>query len=178
VPFLRPVEFSGNLSPDFPVFLHALEWLWEHEKYRPDIVVHLRPTSPIRKIEELDEAIMKLIDDPTLDSVRSVQPMEEIVQRTWTVDKEGMLHPAFVIPPCCSPDDPGFPGNSPRQHLPAGFSQNCNIDVARTSTILEKRSMTGTKIAALIQEKVVDVDTEEDWLQAVDHMSKVELTNM
>ena len=48
-PFLRPDEHSQDLTPDLPVFQHALTWLIENEGYQPDIVVQLRPTSPFRR---------------------------------------------------------------------------------------------------------------------------------
>src|SRR3989344_749868 len=48
VPFLRPKEFAQDLTPDYPVFEHCLQWLAANENYRPDIVVHLRPTGPLR----------------------------------------------------------------------------------------------------------------------------------
>jgi CMP-N-acetylneuraminic acid synthetase len=47
-PFLRPAEFAEDKTTDLPVFVHALAWLAENENYRPDVVVQLRPTSPIR----------------------------------------------------------------------------------------------------------------------------------
>ncbi len=47
-PFLRPAEFAQDNTTDLPVFEHALQWLEENEGYQPEIVVQLRPTSPIR----------------------------------------------------------------------------------------------------------------------------------
>ena len=35
VPFLRPVEIAGDYSRDVEFHHHALEWLNEHEHYRP-----------------------------------------------------------------------------------------------------------------------------------------------
>src|SRR5678816_951191 len=57
VPFRRPVELAADDTPDLPVFLHALEWLDREEGYRPEIIVHLRPTSPLRQVADIDEAI-------------------------------------------------------------------------------------------------------------------------
>jgi N-acylneuraminate cytidylyltransferase len=34
VPFLRPAEISVDVTPDLPVFQHALGWLAEQEGYR------------------------------------------------------------------------------------------------------------------------------------------------
>src|SRR6202142_2761570 len=47
-PFMRPAELAGDETLDLPVFQHALAWLEEHENWRADIVVQLRPTSPVR----------------------------------------------------------------------------------------------------------------------------------
>ena len=48
-PFLRPAELAQDHTTDLPVFQHALRWLAEHEDYHPQVVVHLRPTTPIRR---------------------------------------------------------------------------------------------------------------------------------
>src|SRR4249919_39335 len=48
VPFMRPAEFAQDLSTDLEVFRHALTWLREHERYECGLVVHLRPTGPVR----------------------------------------------------------------------------------------------------------------------------------
>ena len=48
VPFLRPSELAQDQTLDLPVFKHALDWLRENESYQPELVVQLRPTSPIR----------------------------------------------------------------------------------------------------------------------------------
>src|SRR5512133_1984176 len=47
-PFLRPAEFAQDKTTDLPVFEHALNWLEQNEDYHPEIVIQLRPTSPIR----------------------------------------------------------------------------------------------------------------------------------
>src|SRR2546430_3115327 len=47
VPFIRPAEYAEDLSPDIDVFRHALQWLAEHEGYRPPLVGPLPPTRPV-----------------------------------------------------------------------------------------------------------------------------------
>jgi N-acylneuraminate cytidylyltransferase len=47
VPFMRPAELAQDDTLDFPLFDHAIRWLAEHENYRPDAVVQLRPTTPL-----------------------------------------------------------------------------------------------------------------------------------
>ena len=61
VPFIRPKELAKDDTPDLPVFLHALDWLEKQESYLPDLIVHLRPTSPLREVKHIEEAIEKLL---------------------------------------------------------------------------------------------------------------------
>ena len=61
VPFIRPVELAQDNTPDLPVFKHALNWLQEEQSYTPDVVVQLRPTSPIRPRGCVDRAIKLLL---------------------------------------------------------------------------------------------------------------------
>lgn len=74
VPFLRPSELAEDDTTDFPVFEHALRWLEENERYRADMVVQLRPTSPLRPPRLPDEAIEIMARRPDADSVRCVTP--------------------------------------------------------------------------------------------------------
>ncbi|MEK9195421.1 MAG: acylneuraminate cytidylyltransferase family protein, partial [Patescibacteria group bacterium] len=64
VPFLRPAEIAQDLTPDMPVFEHALAWLRENDNFIPEFIVHLRPTGPLRTAKEIDEAIEMLAADP------------------------------------------------------------------------------------------------------------------
>jgi len=73
-PFLRPAEFAQDQTTDLPVFEHALQWLAEHENYHPEVVVQLRPTSPIRPRDCVDGAIKILLAHPDADCVRGVVP--------------------------------------------------------------------------------------------------------
>ena len=66
-PFLRPAEFAQDQTTDLPVFQHALGWLVENESYHPDVVVQLRPTSPIRPAGYVDDAVRILLEHPDTD---------------------------------------------------------------------------------------------------------------
>jgi len=152
VPFMRPAEFAEDDTTDLPVFTHALKWLSEHEAYRPDIVVHVRPTTPLRTPERVDAAIAALIADPEADSVRAVSPPLQNPFKMWTLG-DTYLDPLIDI---------GIPEpyNQPRQSLPTVYWQTGYIDVVRTSTLLAKESMTGDRILPYIVDEqfVVDID--------------------
>ena len=82
-PFLRPAEFAQDQTLDLPVFQHALAWLAEHEDYHPDVVVQLRPTSPVRPPTLVDEAVRLLLEHPEADSVRGVVPAGQNPHKMW-----------------------------------------------------------------------------------------------
>ena len=69
-PFLRPAELAQDLTTDLPVFQHALNWLASHEDYHPDVIVHLRPTSPVRPPRKCPSTTpaCKLTTDDTVSS--------------------------------------------------------------------------------------------------------------
>ncbi|HJS20636.1 MAG TPA: acylneuraminate cytidylyltransferase family protein, partial [Anaerolineales bacterium] len=82
-PFLRPVELAQDQTTDLPVFEHALQWLEENENYLPEIVVQLRPTSPIRPQGMLDNAIRILLEHDDADCVRGVVPAGQNPFKMW-----------------------------------------------------------------------------------------------
>ena len=161
-PFLRPAEFAQDNTTDFPVFTHALGWLKENEGYQPEIVVQLRPTSPIRPPELVDAAIQLLLDHPQADSVRGIVPSGQNPFKMWRVDEEGRMRPLLSVAGIAEPF------NAPRQALPLTYWQTGHIDAIRTRTILEKSSLSGDTILPLHIDPryTIDIDTLKDWLRA------------
>jgi N-acylneuraminate cytidylyltransferase len=157
-PFLRPAEFARDDTPDFPLFQHALAWLREHEGYEPEVVVQLRPTSPLRPVGLLDGAIETLVGNPVADSVRSVTRPNQNPYKMWASEPAGWLQP--LLPR----DGRHEPYNMPRQALPEVFWQTGHVDVVRSSTIV-KGSLTGERILPFNVERkyAVDIDTLADW---------------
>ena len=160
VPFIRPAEISGDQSTDLEVMQHAIDWLSENESWKPDILVHLRPTHPVRNPSDIDAMINLLVSNPTTDSVRSVSPAPLTPFKMWFRNSStGSLTPVV--------EDGEFPEayNQPRQLLPKVFMQNASIDVAWTKTI-QSGSMTGSEIAGYEMDKCFDIDLESEFLQA------------
>lgn len=167
-PFLRPAEISMDTSLDIEVFQHALSWLVENEGYTADICVHLRPTHPIRNSKDIDNMIHILQNDPSLDAVRSVSPANQTPYKMWLFKEQNSDTMSPVVT-CNIPEA----YNAPRQKLPQVYMQNACIDVIRASTILEKHSMTGDKIAGYRMQYDFDIDTEEDLLRA-EHFMQID----
>jgi len=161
VPFLRPEEYAQDQTPDLPVFEHALNWLSREEGYQPEIVVQLRPTSPLRRMWHIDEAVRSLVEHPQVDSVRTVVIPFQNPFKMWTIADDGMLRPLL---------ETQFkePYNMPRQALPDVYWQTGYVDAAWSRTILQKKSMTGDHILPLIIDPGdwVDLDSPDDWQRA------------
>lgn len=157
-PFMRPAEYAQDDTTDFPVFEHALRWLRENEDYQPDIVIQLRPTSPIRPVGLLDQAVALLLDHPEADCVRGVVPSGQNPFKMWKIGQKGQLEPLLKVAGVSEPY------NAPRQALPATYWQTGHIDAIRTSTILMKHSLTGNVILPILIDPIytVDIDTIED----------------
>ena len=158
IPFLRPAEYATDEALDIDVFKHALSFLEKNEKYVPDIVVQLRPTYPIRNIQDIENMIKYLEEHPEVDSVRCVAPAKEIPYKMWFMNEKCLLEPVMKDIPECY--------NMPRQKLPDVYYQNACIDVFRAEVVMKKNSMTGDVIAGYKMEENFDIDMEEEFLIA------------
>lgn len=160
VPFLRPAELAEDYVTDLPVFRHCLDWLRAEQGYAPEVVVHLRPTAPLRTAAHIDRGIELLLESPQADAVRSVCPVGQHPLKTWRI-VEGALAP-FV------PEDVfgiAEAYNQPRQKLPAAYVQNGAVDVVWARVIVEQGSMTGRSIRplAMHEDESVNIDSPLDW---------------
>jgi len=160
VPFMRPESLAQDDTLDLPVFEHVLNWLDANEGYRPDLVVQLRPTSPIRPVDLIDRAVKLLLEHPHADSVRGVVPAGQNPHKMWRIDPEGRMQPLLSVAGIAEPY------NAPRQALPAVYWQTGHIDVVRPGVILEKKSMSGDLILPVHIDPAytVDIDQRADWV--------------
>ena len=155
VPFLRPESLAGDLVADLPVFQHVLERLAADEGYEPDLVVQLRPTSPVRPAGLIDDGVGRLAGEPSADSLRAVCPAPSTPYKMWRID-DGWLDPLLG-----TVDDELF--NRPRQTLPPVHWQIGTLDVIR-APVIRAGSMSGRRILALEVDAslAVDIDRPED----------------
>jgi YrbI family 3-deoxy-D-manno-octulosonate 8-phosphate phosphatase len=162
VPFLRPSEFAQDDTLDLPVFQHALTWLAKNENYKPDIVIQLRPTSPLRPKGLVDRAVEALLAHKNAESVRGIVPSGQNPHKMWKVAEDGSMQPLLKVKGVSEPY------NTPRQKLPATFWQTGHVDAIRVATITNKNSMSGEVIwPVLIDPRyTVDIDTVNDWRRA------------
>jgi len=156
IPFMRPAEFAQDQSLDIEVFDHALRWLKENEAYQPELIVHLRPTGPVRRVARIDQAIETILAHPEADALRSVQIAKQNPYKMWFIEN-GLLKPILQLEGITEPY------NMPRQKLPKTYWQNGTLDITRPQTVLRQKSMMGKKILAFeINEPAYDLDYLED----------------
>jgi CMP-N-acetylneuraminic acid synthetase len=169
IPFMRPTEFAGDLSPDIDVFRHALVWLRDHQSYVPDLVVHLRPTGPVRRVEVIDEAIEQMLAHPEADSLRSISLPIQTPYKMWRIE-EGYLRPLVIV------DGLVESYCMPRQLLPPVYWQNGYVDIVRARTVLELDLMCGHTILPFItNEQMLEIDYPES-LPVVEEALKLQRT--
>lgn len=150
--FRRPAEISGDHSPVIPSIHHAFKWLAENEDYRPDYMVLLQPTSPLRNSQDIDEAF-EILYSKNADSVISVGEASPHPYLMKEITSDGKLK-NFIADP----------ENKPRQTFPPVYVLNGAIYIVKVELILNKNTFYSDKTYAYVmsQEKSVDIDSEID----------------
>lgn len=160
-PFLRPAALAKDKSTDLGYLTHATKWIEENEKWRPDIVLRLMPTSPLCRPEHIDACIELLLKDPRAEAARIVYEATHHPYKMWRVDGQ-------YLSPAVPQEVTGFtlPASLPRQALPPCFAHSDPIAV-RYDTLMGKRSM-GEKIRyhTIPRSEAVDINDEVDFLLA------------
>lgn len=154
-PFLRPENISGDTASDFEFIIHAIG---EFEKMglRPDYLVHIRPTTPIRDPDVIDAAISLLQNNKQFNSLRSVHKMSESSYKTLEIH-DGNLTPLALF------EGMEIDSNEPRQKFPDTYQANGYVDVLDTNFITANREIHGRKIMPFITDIAYEVDSIEDF---------------
>ena len=161
VPFLRPREISQDNSTDLEVIQHTIGYFQREEKKIPELLVYLRPTTPLRIATEVDRAIKYIEERPIATSLRSVHELGEPPHKELQLDKNGYLEGFF-------PDDsrPEY-YNLPRQSFPKAYHPNGYIDIVKTDFVQSSNFLYGSRMLGFITPPVTEVDrlTDIDYLQ-------------
>lgn len=126
----------------------------ENENYTPDLIVLLRPTTPLREIEFIDEAIDKFVKNTEATSLRSSHLVAESPFKWFSMSDE-------YYTPICEKyilED----ADKPRQNFPDVYIPNGYIDILRPFLIKEG-SLYGDKILGYTTPNGYEVDTIEEF---------------
>jgi CMP-N,N'-diacetyllegionaminic acid synthase len=156
VPFLRPPELATDEAPMIDVALHALATL-RHEGYRPDALLLLQPTSPLRRPAQIREAVSLLGDNDAVCSVAAL-PGTFCPHYVMQIDASGFL--AHFLP------DGGRYRR--RQDAPPAYVREGSIYLTRVAVLERERSFYGRRCVPLIVpfEEMLSIDTTADWEEA------------
>ena len=154
IPFMRPAEFAKDDTPMLSVLQHALKMLQETEGYRPEVVVLLQPTSPLRRAEHIDSAVEILLETGTDSVVSVVEVPHQYSPVSLMCLEEGRLVPLQEGPLIMR-----------RQDKLKVYARNGPAVLAvRKEVVLKKNSLYGDDCRPLIMahEDSVDIDSPLD----------------
>ena len=153
VPFLRPHELSGDFSSSVDTWRHA--WLKAEECFEQkyDISVLLAPTTPVRKTWHVEECVRKLLEG-SYDSVLTVS------------ETDSKYHPLKQL--MFENDRIGYYDNTgkdivARQQLSPVYHRNGVAYAVTRKCLVEQKTIIGSNASAvIIDEPLVNIDTEQD----------------
>ena len=153
----RPKELARDDTPTTDVIIHVLDSLRKEEKYIPDVVALLQPTSPLRTNKDIDDSIEFFLNCQNCLSLISVTEFDH--SPFWAMKVENnFLKPIF--------SEKYF--RMRRQELPKAYRPNGAIFIAPPKVLYKYRTFYTPKTLAYVMppEKSIDIDTEFDFLLA------------
>lgn len=149
---MRPASLAADDTPMLPVLQHAIDAM-RATGFNTDIVVLLQPTSPLRRAEHIDAAVMWL-ERTRGDSVVSVVEVPHQFTPTSVMRlDDGLLKP-FLDGPVARR----------RQDKPRLYARNGPAVLAVHARVIEGGSLYGNETWPLLMtpEESLDVDTPAD----------------
>ncbi len=147
---IRPKKISGDFSSDYEMIKHAIDNIKENYEY----IAHIRPTTPLRKIQDIKSAIKTFVNS-NYNSLRSVHEMSESSYKSVEIQK-GILRPLKNFNR--SIDEI----NLPRQNFNKTYSPNGVIDIYKKNYILKNKLLFGKKVKAFITNYAHEIDNLND----------------
>ena len=156
---IRPPALARDESPVVEAIFHVLENM---KAEKPDIIVLLQPTSPLREVKDIDGAI-QLFLERQCDSLISVCPAEHSPYWYFNI-KDDLLNPLF---------DEKFL-KIRRQDLPPAYRPNGAIYIIYPEILKKNKSFYSNKTMAFVMnaKSSIDIDKEIDFQIAEQLMKK------
>ncbi|MBO6538832.1 MAG: acylneuraminate cytidylyltransferase family protein [Rhizobiaceae bacterium] len=160
VPFLRPDEISVSSTAIEPVMHHLSEWLRLNEGANAEALVLLFPTSPLRQVEHIEDAV-DLFRRSEVDSVVTVNESPAHYTPYWTLVRNEQGQVSYFGGTDIRK------GYTRRQDFPQKcFAKNDLVFVVRPDNLsAEVPSLYGSKVELLEIDRLYegDINEPEDW---------------
>lgn len=154
VPFKRPAELARDDSSHIAVMTHAMHWLESQKSWKPEYVMLLQPTSPLRTTEDIQAAV-DLALAKQADSVVSVCLARHHPFLTMQITPEGTLA--------------DFMGGTPqhldrrRQEFPPAYALNGAIFLTRRRILLDQHTFYPARTFAYVMPPERSLDIDDRW---------------
>jgi CMP-N,N'-diacetyllegionaminic acid synthase len=161
VPFMRPIEMAGDLSPDIEWVDHTLRTLRAGGREFAAFAI-LRPTSPFRAATTLGNAWNVFRARFDADSLRAVEPCRQHPGKMWVQQGE-WLRPLLTGGPVRPPWH-----SMPYQALPPVLAQNASLELAWCRVVYDTGTIAGDRILGFPMpgDEGFDINGLHDWLIA------------
>lgn len=174
----RPQEYSQATSGDGGFYHHAVMWLEKEFGYTPELLVNLRPTSPLRFASDID-AMVEHMKTSGADGLKSVIPTPLHPYKMWHLEGEGAIGSSGKLTPLADfqtdfrhdygPDQP----RQKIQNLFPIFFQDGQVDITRREFVLrpeclEKENVWGENLHGYVLDPRTSTDLDEpsDFIRA------------
>jgi len=143
----RDEEIANDETTLDPVVYAAYEYAQKCENKVYDIVITMQPTSPLLRVFSLDEAITRLLQTDTIDTIIAAKDDTHL---SWRYEDHRYV--------------PNYAKRVNRQYLTPTFSETGGFLITRGESISPDNRI-GKKVELYLLEngEEIDIDTYEDW---------------
>lgn len=155
IPFIRPKILSDDYVGTVPVISHAVKWQIEHDQ-KPLYVCCIYATAPFIKLSDLQHGL-KILKSSGSEYSFSVTNYAYPIQRSFRIKKNKkieMLYPKYY--------------NYRSQDLEEAFHDAGQFYWGLSNAWLKKKPLISENASPILipRERVLDIDTAEDWQMA------------
>jgi len=155
VPFVRPEELSTDFSPSRDALVHAIEY-YEKLGCLYDTILILQPTSPFRRVEDIQKCIQLFQSNPCEMVVSVAETDINPYYNLYVEDENENIHRAIPSP------------YTRRQDCPAAYIITGSIYVIQTNALKNGEISQFKNVRKIVTPPNynIDLDTNEDWENA------------
>jgi N-acylneuraminate cytidylyltransferase len=176
----RPKKFSQPNSGDAGWYHQAVVWMESKKGWTPDLLVNLRPTSPLRFADDIAAMVEYMKKHPKVDGLKSVVPTPLHPYKMWKIENRNRKIEIGGTGKLTSVFDSGFRQthgpDQPRQVVQDKFPvffQDGQIDITRRKFVLRPECLKydnvwGENLCGYVLDPrtSTDLDTREDFRRA------------